>query len=82
MKLLADSLEFAPDKIILFGSHAWGIPNSDSDIDLFVIVRRSNFTPIKRAKKVYQCLQGLRTPTEVIVSTWEEKTDKSPFIHP
>lgn len=64
--------EFAPDKIILFGSHAWGIPNRDSDIDLFVIVRRSDFTPIKRAKKAYQCLQGLRTPTEIIISTWDE----------
>jgi len=26
-----------PDKIILFGSYAYGIPNRDSDIDLFII---------------------------------------------
>jgi len=26
-----------PDKIILFGSHAYGVPNKDSDIDLFII---------------------------------------------
>jgi len=25
-----------PDKIILFGSYAYGIPNEDSDIDLFI----------------------------------------------
>jgi predicted nucleotidyltransferase len=26
-----------PDKIILFGSYAYGEPNKDSDIDLFII---------------------------------------------
>jgi len=27
----------SPDKIILFGSYAYGTPNEDSDIDLFLI---------------------------------------------
>jgi len=26
-----------PDKIILFGSYAYGKPNEDSDIDLFLL---------------------------------------------
>ena len=26
-----------PDKIILFGSYAYGMPNEDSDIDLFLL---------------------------------------------
>lgn len=30
--------EFAPRKIILFGSHSWGTPSDDSDVDLLVIV--------------------------------------------
>lgn len=29
--------EFQPEKIILFGSYAWGKPGPDSDIDLFVL---------------------------------------------
>lgn len=29
--------EFNPDKIILFGSWAWGKPGPDSDVDLFII---------------------------------------------
>jgi predicted nucleotidyltransferase len=29
--------EFDPDKIILFGSQAWGNPSEESDIDLFII---------------------------------------------
>jgi uncharacterized protein len=30
--------EFHPDKIILFGSYAYGTPNEDSDVDLLVIM--------------------------------------------
>ena len=29
--------QFDPEKIILFGSYAYGTPNEDSDVDLFVI---------------------------------------------
>jgi predicted nucleotidyltransferase len=31
--------EYRPEKIILFGSRAWGKPRRDSDIDLFIIKR-------------------------------------------
>jgi len=30
--------EFKPDKIVLFGSYAWGTPRDDSDVDLLVIL--------------------------------------------
>jgi uncharacterized protein len=33
-KLMAD---YQPEKIILYGSYAYGQPNEDSDIDLFII---------------------------------------------
>jgi predicted nucleotidyltransferase len=29
---------FQPDKIILFGSHAWGTPHAESDVDLLVVM--------------------------------------------
>ncbi len=29
--------EYNPEKILLFGSYAWGNPTKDSDIDLFII---------------------------------------------
>lgn len=32
-----------PDKIILFGSYAYGTPNEDSDIDLFLV--KDNLSP-------------------------------------
>ncbi len=30
--------KYKPQKIILFGSYAYGVPNKDSDIDLLVII--------------------------------------------
>ena len=33
---------FHPDRIVLFGSHAYGTPDSDSDVDILVVVPTSN----------------------------------------
>src|ERR1700692_1762343 len=33
---------FLPDKIILFGSYAYGKPHAESDVDLLVIMRTRN----------------------------------------
>lgn len=39
IKAITDKIvsEFHPEKIILFGSHAWGKPGPDSDVDLLII---------------------------------------------
>ncbi len=34
--------KYKPEKIILFGSYAWGKPGPDSDVDLFVIKETEN----------------------------------------
>ena len=34
--------EFRPDKIILFGSYAYGTPHEDSDVDLLVVMPARN----------------------------------------
>ena len=33
---------FQPDKIILFGSHAYGTPDADSDVDILVVMPARN----------------------------------------
>jgi predicted nucleotidyltransferase len=33
---------FSPDKIVLFGSHAYGTPDADSDVDILVIMPARN----------------------------------------
>jgi predicted nucleotidyltransferase len=64
--------EFQPEQIILFGSHAWGTPNEDSDVDLLVIVPHSDDKPAQRAMRAYRCLRGLMVPTDILVKTHAE----------
>jgi predicted nucleotidyltransferase len=61
--------EFQPEQIILFGSYAWGEPNEDSDVDLFVIVPDSDERPIDRMRRAYRCVSGLGMPVDVLVRT-------------
>ncbi|MBI3797472.1 MAG: nucleotidyltransferase domain-containing protein [Deltaproteobacteria bacterium] len=65
-------VEFQPEEIILFGSHAWGTPNQDSDVDLLVIVSQSDEKPIQRAIRAYRCLSGLNVPKDILVKTRAE----------
>jgi predicted nucleotidyltransferase len=54
--------EFNPERIILFGSHAWGNPEEDSDIDLLVIVSETNERPIARAVRAPDASMGSLYP--------------------
>ena len=40
--------EFQPEKIILFGSWAWGTPGANSDVDLFVVKDTKNTRMLAR----------------------------------
>lgn len=62
--------EFKPEKIILFGSHAYGEPTPDSDLDLLVVMpyEESYFL---QAMKIRRRL-GLVTPMDLLVRTPEE----------
>lgn len=64
--------EFQPEAIYLFGSHAWGNPHSDSDVDLFVIVSESLERPVKLAQRAHRCLGDLPFSKDVIVRTRAE----------
>jgi predicted nucleotidyltransferase len=61
--------EFQPEEIYLFGSHAWGTPNEDSDVDLMVIVPSSDERPIRRDQRAQKCLGRLAVPADVLVRT-------------
>jgi uncharacterized protein len=64
--------EFQPEQIILFGSHAWGEPTEDSDIDLFVIVPESNENPLRRMQRACHCLSNMGVSKDVLVKTRAE----------
>lgn len=61
-----------PELVYLYGSHAYGQPDEDSDVDLFVVVQDSTLPPHKRAVEAYRALRGLFLPAEVKVMTRAE----------
>jgi predicted nucleotidyltransferase len=64
--------EFQPERIYLFGSHAWGEPTEDSDMDLMVIVPQSRENPIQRAVRAQRSLLGIKAAVDVLVKTRKE----------
>jgi len=60
-----------PERVILFGSYAYGHPRPDSDLDLLVIMS-SDKPRWQRALPIYNALRGLLIPKDVIVYTPEE----------
>ncbi len=62
-----------PEKIILFGSYAYGIPTEDSDLDLLVVVENSQQPRYKRARDIRKYLWGIaEVPKDILVYTQEE----------
>lgn len=60
-----------PEKIILFGSHAYGRPTKDSDIDL-LIVMKSRRRPVERAVEVSKSIRFYPFPMDILVRTPQE----------
>jgi predicted nucleotidyltransferase len=69
-KLIA---EYAPEKVILFGSHAYGTPGPESDIDL-LIVKETADRFLDRWITVQRILTGTHRalPVETLVLTPQE----------
>ena len=61
-----------PERIYLFGSHAYGKPGSDSDVDLFVVVSDSELPRHQREAQALGHLIGLACPIDVLVYTRAE----------
>ncbi len=64
--------EFGPCQIYLFGSHAWGKPNEDSDVDLLVVVPDSSESSSERWMRARHCLSDVRVAKDVLVHTQAE----------
>src|SRR5438309_4172290 len=58
--------EFQPEQIILFGSHAYGTPNEDSDVDLLVIM--PTWSQLSKAVQICTKLDA-PFPLDLIVRT-------------
>jgi predicted nucleotidyltransferase len=75
---------FAPEKIILFGSRAYGKVTPDSDVDLLVIME-TELPSAERQRRVSRLLRPRPLPVDIVVRNPKE-IQKSlhrvdPFIH-
>lgn len=75
--------QFNPEKIILFGSYAYGKPHQDSDVDLFVVMH-SVLSPFKRAAEISTLIRPRPFPVDIVVRTHEEMCEalvrRDPFV--
>ena len=72
IKKIAEKIakEYKPEKIILFGSYAWGKPGPNSDVDLFVVKKTDNTREM--ARKIGRLLFPRLFPIDLIVYTPEQ----------
>lgn len=61
--------EFSPERIILFGSYAYGTPHADSDVDLLVVMPTRN--PHSQAVRILWRLSA-PFPLDLLVRTPEQ----------
>lgn len=72
-----------PEKIILFGSYAYGEPHKDSDLDM-LIIKDTDDVRNKRVREIRKYLRGAKIPIDIVVYTNAEveewKDTQSAFI--
>lgn len=66
--------EFSPERIILFGSHAYGTSTMESDLDLLVVMPFDG-SPLSQAIKISRQLK-LMIPLDLIVRTREQLNER------
>ncbi len=68
------STKFSPDRIILFGSHAYGEPTTDSDVDLLVVMPFEGY-PFRKAAEI---LNEISPPfsVDLLVRTTEQLDER------
>lgn len=68
---------YDPIAIYLFGSYAWGKPTEDSDLDLLIVVDKSDEKSYKRTIPGYDALFGMGISKDIIVYTKEEFEERA-----
>lgn len=63
--------QFDPDRIILFGSHAKGTAQPDSDVDLLVVMPVKG-SRLEKTIEIGVALHDIGVPKDIIVTTPED----------
>jgi predicted nucleotidyltransferase len=70
----------APVSVYLYGSHAYGQPRVDSDIDLLVVVPDQRGTPYSCSVEACKALRGVGLPVEVKVVTSSKFAERGEWL--
>jgi len=62
--------QFKPERIVLFGSYAYGDPSVDSDVDL-LITMQTRLRPIDQAVQIRQAIR-FPFPVDLLIRTPEQ----------
>lgn len=80
--------ELHPQKVILFGSHAYGKPTADSDLDLLIVLTTKEKSLAGRYRLVSPFFEPRRYPMDLIVLSPQELEKRlnecewfDPFLH-
>lgn len=68
---------YNPLEIYLFGSHAWGMPTEDSDLDLLIVVEHSDLKRHQRTYTASDALADMMVPKDIVVYTKTEFNKRS-----
>ncbi|HKL21053.1 MAG TPA: nucleotidyltransferase domain-containing protein [Tichowtungia sp.] len=66
--------KFRPERIVLFGSYAYGQPTEDSDIDLLVVMNHEG-SAVEQAAKIRSSIHSL-FPIDVLVRSSRKIKDR------
>jgi len=69
-----------PVSLYLYGSHVYGEPHEDSDIDILVVVAETSIPVYRRAVIFYKALRGLKIPVDIKVDTKNEFEERKNYI--
>jgi predicted nucleotidyltransferase len=69
--ICATSRNYHPEKIVLFGSYAYGTPTEDSDLDL-LIIKETELPRRMRGREVRKHLRGMKIAVDLLVYTNQE----------
>ena len=65
---------YEPQRIILFGSYAWGNPGPDSDVDFFIVTSTENTR--QTARQINRLLFPRDFPIDVLVFTPQDLEER------
>ncbi len=72
---------FHPEKIILFGSRAWGSARQDSDVDMLVVME-TDLRPARRSAEISLACRPRGLAMDILVKTPAEIDDRTKIGDP